>query len=390
MVKHFVFLLLSIQLVLCVNAQLRPELLHGRLKADKGVYVYGFKNDVDSTWVYINALGEPVDTNEVFFRPDKPGLMKDSAYQLVSGARSEGLFKVQDHKGRYGYADVDGKIVIPCIYKELWSFSEGLAAAMLPGNADYIYIDKEGKTIFSTPFRRAFEFSEGLARVEKRNKFGFINTKGELIIQPSYSFALNFAEGRAVVIKGKQYGFIDRKGNLAIGCQYRHAWSFHEGLAVVTMDDRTYYYIDTLGKKVIDSTYTKAFSFDEGLAPARSKDSFGYINKKAEWVISPRFEDAWGFDGPLALVTLNAGHNFIHGGSSMKYVSHRTFALIDRSGTVKVQWADSPKEDEIFAADYFGPRELPLAPVVVESKPAGANVYFIPVSISEELYLAPY
>lgn len=383
MVKVIFLYLLSIGIVHIASAQYPPQLLHSRLMTDTTEHVYGFKNDVDGRWVFVNTLGEPVEKSDILLAPDKPKRLKDSSLQLVEGIQSESWYKVTNRERRYGYVDMEGNTVIPCKYKEVWLFKDGLAPAMLPGNSHYEYINKEGQTVFTTSYRWAFEFSEGLAKVEKWNKSGFINLKGEEVIKCAWSYAADFSEGRAMVVKGKKHGYIDRNGHLVIACQYKYAYPFNEGLAVVSMDGSNYYFIDSLGNKAFDTLYNKAFSFNEGLAPVRTKRGAGYINHKGEWVIPPQFTDAFLFNGPLALVVLDANRDFVPGHSSMKYISYKIFALIDRSGNTQIVWADPPKEDNIFAADYWGPKELPLSPVVVASVPAGANVYFIPTSIGE-------
>ena len=58
---------------------------------------------------------------------------------------SDGLLIVEKG-GKYGFIDVTGKEVIPCIYDEAHSFSEGLA--VVKKNGIYGYVDRNGKSTF--------------------------------------------------------------------------------------------------------------------------------------------------------------------------------------------------------------------------------------------------
>lgn len=48
-------------------------------------------------------------------------------------------------KGKYGYMDKSGKVVIPCIYEEVHFFTDGIARVKLDGK--WFFIDKEGKEV---------------------------------------------------------------------------------------------------------------------------------------------------------------------------------------------------------------------------------------------------
>jgi hypothetical protein len=59
---------------------------------------------------------------------------------------------------------------------------------------------------------------------------------------------------------------------------------------------------------VIDAIYDDAKSFSEGLAPVRLGSSWGYINKKHEMVIFPKFDEAGAFQNSVAIV--REGNNY--------------------------------------------------------------------------------
>ena len=90
------------------------------------------------------------------------------------GEFNEGLCWVRKG-GKWGFIDKTGKVVIPInsTYDYVWSFSEGLSGVRKGG-----FIDKTGKEVIPLIYDDVRDFSEGLCKVEKDDKWGFINKKG--------------------------------------------------------------------------------------------------------------------------------------------------------------------------------------------------------------------
>ncbi len=78
------------------------------------------------------------------------------------------LFLIKE-KGRYGYIDRTGRVVIPPQYVAADNFSEGLAGVRL-SEEKYGYIDTSGKMVISPQFEIAGDFFEGLAKVALARK----------------------------------------------------------------------------------------------------------------------------------------------------------------------------------------------------------------------------
>ena len=101
----------------------------------------------------------------------------------------EGLFRiVDDSTGCIGFADMNGKIVIPTQFFFVRPLSEGFAAFNSGGKfeMDYEYtaivggkwgyIDKTGKEIFPAIFDKAYPFDEGEAKVQIGEYVFYITT----------------------------------------------------------------------------------------------------------------------------------------------------------------------------------------------------------------------
>ena len=220
---------------------------------------------------------------------------------------SEGLAKVQLH-GKYGCIDTKGKEVIPCIYDYADSFSEGLAKVQL--NGKWGYIDTKGEKVIPCIYDGADSFSEGLTMVQLNGKWGYIDTKGKEVIPYIYDYAESFSEGFAKVQQNGKCGCIDTKGKEVIPCIYDYAESFSEGLAMVQLNGK-WGYIDTKGEKVIPCIYDGAGFFSEGLAMVQLNGKWGYIDTKGKEVIPCIYDYVYSFSEGLAIVQLNGKWGYI-------------------------------------------------------------------------------
>lgn len=269
------------------------------------------------------------------------------------GSFSEGLARVCRNQ-KYGYIDISGKEIIPCIYDYAFDFSEGLA--LVKENGKFGYIDTKGNVAinfqFEDPLTRMGSvvrksdiglFKNGLACVKMNGKYGYIDKKGNVIVDFKFNSASAFYDGLAftdtgyidksgnVVIssdeytiifrdfsdglvcakKNEKYGFIDTKGNVVIDFQYDKAFDFSEGLACVSKNDK-YGYIDKNGNVIIDFQYSDAHRFSNGLAYARKNNKYGYINKEGKVIIDFQFDDAFDFSEELALTKKDEKYQFIN------------------------------------------------------------------------------
>jgi WG containing repeat len=59
-------------------------------------------------------------------------------------------------------------------------------------------------------FEFAGSFSQGLARVQLRNRIGYIDKTGKLVISPQFDDAGSFSEGLATIYSNGKWGYISR------------------------------------------------------------------------------------------------------------------------------------------------------------------------------------
>lgn len=72
--------------------------------------------------------------------------------------------------GKYGFVDDNNKIVLPCIWKDAYDFTEGLAPVM-NDNDRWGYINTEGEVKIECKYLEAQQFKDGWAFVNKDERY---------------------------------------------------------------------------------------------------------------------------------------------------------------------------------------------------------------------------
>ena len=182
---------------------------------------------------------------------------------------SENRAAVQPEKnGKWGYIDLDGKLIIPAIYDKVESFKNGQVIVQL--NNKYGLIDLNGKSLIPCMYDEVKAFSEGLANVKINEKWGYIDINNNIIIKAQFKAAAPFHEGLAAVqLVSNKLGYINKNGKLEfeIGMNYQFINSFSEGLAA------TY---KLIGKK-----------FEKQANQWCGTSQLVYINKEGQEVLEP-------------------------------------------------------------------------------------------------------
>src|SRR5260370_36674364 len=240
---------------------------------------------------------------------------------------SEG-FAVVNVQGRWGYIDKFGAIVIKPRYSDAWPFSEGLAEVRGPEGKS-AYIDKAGNTVVPPVSDMGGNpFSEGLAGVyvgdPSKGLWGFIDKTGAMVIELGFDAAGPFSDGLAFVRIGDKYGFINHEGEFTVPLQNKYIYGppFREGFAQVWNSEGRGDLIDKSGAVLCGFKYRSISPFSEGLAvvdvniegepplnaalnpnrPQMGKRAAGFIDKKCQIVIQPRFDYASSFSDGLAVI----------------------------------------------------------------------------------------
>lgn len=236
------------------------------------------------------------------FKNEKGEIRIEAQYSFARPF-SEGLAAVQLND-KWGFIDKKGRVVIAPKYSEAEPFSEGLALVTEGGESSrwgiiggtQNFIDNTGKNLMiAGEYDAMSSFSEGLAAVELNGKRGFIDKKGKEVIAPKYSEVYPFSEGLAAVRLKNKWGFIDKDGEMVIALQYHAVTSvFSEGLAAVGVENK---------RKTI---------WGSGNPLKIEIADYGYINRKGDWVINPKYDYAFGFnENHLAMIGVKEKQGFV-------------------------------------------------------------------------------
>jgi len=185
------------------------------------------------------------ETAEGIFTPQKRNKFPSNPEQDSLLTYCEGL-AVIEKEAKYGYADPEGRIVIPIRYDWADTFDEGLA--VVRSGECFGLVDKQGHEIFKPMFEDIrWRSDNGVVLVCTEGSWTLHTRQGERIAENAFDFIFDFAEGLASVRCGNKHGYIDRTGEIVIPLIYDEAYSFSaEGLATVVKNGITFC-IDTEG-----------------------------------------------------------------------------------------------------------------------------------------------
>lgn len=207
--------------------------------------------------------------------------LSSQGYQSVSSFK-DGLAMVCD-RGKYGFIDKCGDLIIPCVYDEAKPFYNGVAGVKKDGS--WGAIDITGKEIAPCSYEDYSECSinETVFRMKKNGKWGLINNQGTVLTEFVYSAAFpGFYEGVASVSKDGKYGFVNNLGKEISPCVYDVVESFSGGLAAVKKDGK-WGFINKQGVLTIPIIYNHYICSDnKDYIVVEKNGNWGLINKSGE------------------------------------------------------------------------------------------------------------
>nr|WP_246517108.1 WG repeat-containing protein [Clostridium aciditolerans] len=221
-----------------------------------------------------------------------------------SNGRAPFAIVPQDGLWRYGYINLQGKVVVPPQFLSAESFNNGKALVKL-GDKRYANIDLKGNVLNTFPYELVGDMNEGMLFFKEKldGKFGLIDESGNVIVAPKYETVESFRNGTAIVGEGEdgiiKVGVIDKRGNYVIDPKYHDIQFLGEDrLAVGTpiIGEAAYlpskYAIsDSKGNVLTDVIYYGVSEYKNTLASAYDDKHTYFIDKQGKRVDSlPKVE----------------------------------------------------------------------------------------------------
>lgn len=225
-----------------------------------------------------------------------------------AGSFFDGLARVRDEDGKWGYINTKGELAIPCTYDDAEPFSDGVAMVTKTekkseggSETQFGFINKKGETVIKFETGKIYSSSsEGLIACsddKEHKQWGFIDHEGEKIIKPSekYLGVSPFHQGYATFYDGSLYGIMDKKGEVIIRPKYKSAF-YSDGLVMINNasssdDENKFGFINLEGDKIIEPEYESAHPFHGDYAFVKRSTKWEIIDKKGKSVGKKDFYD---------------------------------------------------------------------------------------------------
>lgn len=261
------------------------------------------------------------------------------------------LSKEKGWRGKVGFVDKTGKVVIAPQFDDARPFHEGFAAILQ--NDKWGFIDKAGKIVINPQFDEVGFFMNGITFFRNGTQYGFIDKQGKYVINPQFAEARYMEEQMAPIKIGDLWGYCNNDGKIVVNPQFEEARIFSDGLARIKQNER-WGYIDHKGKFVINPQFSWSTGFNEGIAFVKVGDKFGVINKKGEYTINPQFDSIIPYnDTPFGLVQ-NDYYDMSEFLTNLdKIFGKNTFDSFSNSSTFRTLFNHSYYKDDLYRPDEY-------------------------------------
>lgn len=209
----------------------------------------------------------------------------------------EGRALIATRKGKYGYMDTQGQVIIPPLYDVAHDFSDGCAIvgmANREGCIAYQVIDKEGKvlqTIQTSNCQVDKQFKDGLLLLYNpgNHRFSYLNRQGEtaILLPKEVTIADAFEQGYATFKTASGYGLLSKKGEVLIAPGYEKIHVVSPNRVAVQTGKR-WALAESNGKLLTKFAYdTIGTYYHNGWAVARTNGQYLWIDRNGHELAAP-------------------------------------------------------------------------------------------------------
>ncbi len=172
----------------------------------------------------------------------------------------EGLAQVQ-HKGKWGFVNTDGQIVVSTQYDECKDFSNGKAEVRI-GNK-WGYVSATEKLIVSPYYDETKKYNIGSGCVRKGTFWGFVDALGKEVYKPQFESVKETNSNKYIVYKNGKKGIFDENGIELMSLFYKDCEELMPNYYKTRLFGK-YGLVDAKNNKIIDFLYDN-ITWDEKL-----------------------------------------------------------------------------------------------------------------------------
>lgn len=214
----------------------------------------------------------------------------------LDGFSHEGLICVKK-SGLSGLLDKDGKEILPCKYKSISKFENGVASVEIDGNK--YWINKEGNEVSQPEVTETKSVFEEYEVVERDGKYGIVDKDGNAItpfkydtisVQNVYSpNIIQFFKGYVVVTINNLRGLVNEKGEEVVPCKHEVIQNITNGMfvSVSTSAGKKFGLYDTKGNEILPVIYSFIHIFENGLVFVEKSSKYALIGVPSETAKEP-------------------------------------------------------------------------------------------------------
>lgn len=258
--------------------------------------------------------------------------------RLVTPVFADGLAVFGTPAGRWTYIDPSGRFMFPPLFHYANPFVNGVATAQLAELETWVLLNKSGsikeldRSIASIqPFSTDRAVFSTFGR-----KSGYLDRKGKIIIPATFDSARPFcADGTAAVRKGKKWGLLNLDGAFLAQAEYDDIRCFSEDLAAAKKG--AWGFLDKKGNYAIAPRFAAIEDFSEGLASFKSNTgAYGFLDHAGSIAVPPRY--AWVYPFQFGIAKAATRHtNWLFYPLSFIVPAdphYTSWTYIDKGGTV--------------------------------------------------------
>ena len=164
--------------------------------------VSDFEGDLASVWVSMEG-------STIIYRNGEELFPRTTNFVINECVSKKGIFKATFGYHKQALIDRFGNFITNKFYQEIYNVSDGVIRVR-DEKGYYGFIDSNGKEIIPCILEYALDFQEGAAVIKENDRYGFINKGGFIIIPCIYDHASSFSNNLALLELDNQEFYVDK------------------------------------------------------------------------------------------------------------------------------------------------------------------------------------